>query len=64
MRHVKEAQKAMQFKVVAKRYGDSVEFSFDASNTKAALATANDIFGYKAGDAGAPTVSVKPVPEE
>jgi len=58
----------MTFKVTAKRYGDSVEFFVDATTTKAALqeakAGANDIFGYRHGDAGAPTVSVKPVPEE
>jgi len=58
----------MNFKVVAKRYGDSVEFGLDATDTKAALQTAkteaNDIFGYKTGDAGAPTVSIKPVPED
>ena len=58
----------MQFKVIAKRYGDSVEFAVDAGDTKSALQAAkteaNDIFGYHAGDAGAPTVSVKPVLEE
>ncbi len=59
----------MLFKVIAKRYGDSVEFTVEAADTKAALQKAkieaNDIFGYKAGDAGAPTVSLKPVvPEE
>ena len=56
----------MLFKVVAKRYGDSVEFAVDASDAKSALqaakAEANNIFGYRTGDAGAPTVSVKPVP--
>ena len=58
----------MYFKVVAKRYGDSVEFGLEAPDTKQALqgakTEANDIFGYKTGDAGAPTVSVKPVPED
>ena len=57
----------MLFKVVAKRYGDSVEFSLEASNTKDALrdakADANDIFGYTSGDA-APTVSVKFIVED
>jgi len=57
----------MEFKVIAKRYGDSVEFSVVESTTKAAFqeakTQANDIFGFKAGEA-APTVSVKPVPEE
>ncbi len=59
----------MTYKVIAKRYGDSVEFSVDAESTKEALqkarTEANDIFSYKPGDANAPTVSVKPiVPEE
>lgn len=56
----------MDFKVTAKRYGDSVKFAVEADDTKGALqaakAEANDIFGYRTGDAGAPTVSVEPVP--
>ena len=55
----------MDFKVTAKRYGDSVKFAVEADDTKGALqaakAEANDIFGYRAGDAGAPTVSVEPI---
>ena len=55
----------MAYKVIAKRYGDSVEFVIDAADTKGALQSAkseaNDIFGYRTGDAGAPTVSVKPI---
>jgi hypothetical protein len=55
------------YKVIAKRYGDSVEFAVDADDPKIALQTAkskaNDIFGYRTGEAGAPTVSVKPVAE-
>ena len=58
----------MDFKVVAKRYGDSVEFGVEAVDTKAALQAAkkeaSNIFDYTAGDAGAPTVAVKPIPEE
>jgi len=58
----------MWFKVVAKRYGDAVEFGVEAADTKVALHTAkkeaSNIFDYTAGDAGAPTVSVKPIPEE
>lgn len=57
-----------QYKVTAKRYGDSVKFVVDADDTKTALqkskADANDIFGYRTGDAGAPTVSVEPIPED
>ena len=56
----------MDFKVTAKRYGDSVKFAVEADDTKQALQQAkleaNDIFGYKTGDAGAPTVSVEPIP--
>ena len=56
----------MDFKVTAKRYGDSVKFVVEADDTKGALhaakTEANDIFGYRTGDAGAPTVSVEPVP--
>ena len=57
----------MDYKVIAKRYGDSVKFVVEADDTKGALqsakAKANDIFGYRAGDAGAPMVSVEPVPD-
>ena len=55
----------MDFKVTAKRYGDSVKFAVEADDTKGALqaakAEANDIFGYRTGEAGAPTVSVEPI---
>jgi len=58
----------LDFKVTAKRYGDSVKFAVEADDTKGALqaakAGANDIFGYRTGDAGAPTVSVEPVPND
>jgi len=58
----------MQFKVIAKRYGDSVEFYISASDIKDALvdarAEAHRIFGSALGDPGAPTVSVKPVVEK
>ena len=58
----------MDFKVTAKRYGDSVKFVVEADDTKGALqvakAEANDIFGYRAGDAGAPTVSVEPIADK
>jgi len=58
----------LDFKVTAKRYGDSVKFAVEADDTKSALqaakAEANDIFGYRAGDAGAPTVSVEPIAEK
>jgi len=58
----------LDFKVTAKRYGDSVKFAVGADNTKGALqaakAEANDIFGYRAGDAGAPTVSVEPIADK
>ena len=58
----------MDFKVTAKRYGDSVKFAVDADSTKGALqvakAEANDIFGYRTGDAGAPTVSVEPIADK
>ena len=54
----------MQYKVVAKQYGDSVEFGIDEPSTKQALEAArkeaNVIFGYKDGDAVKPTVTVKP----
>jgi hypothetical protein len=56
------------FKVTAKRYGDSVKFTVEADDTKGALqaakAEANDIFGYRTGDAGAPTVSVEPIADK
>ncbi|MCK9600842.1 MAG: hypothetical protein M0R06_17505 [Sphaerochaeta sp.] len=55
----------MKYKVTAKRYGDSVKFIVDADDTKGALqaakSKANDVFGYRTGDAGAPTVSVEPI---
>jgi len=55
----------MQFKVIAKRYGDAVEFYVDAGDIKDALASArvdaHRIFGSVSGDPGAPTVSVKTV---
>lgn len=58
----------MLFKVLARQYGDSVEFEVDAADTKGALlaarAEARSLFGYKASDANAPTVAVKPVSEE
>lgn len=58
----------MDFKVTAKRYGDSVKFVVAADDTKGALQAAkteaNDIFGYRTGDAGAPTVSVEPVADK
>ncbi len=62
----KDNKNSMDFKVTAKRYGDSVKFTVEAEDTKQALQEAkmeaNDIFGYKTGDAGAPTVSVEPIP--
>ncbi len=58
----------MNYVVVAKRYGDSVEFAVDAivpvDAYQRAKEEANRIFGYKAGDTNAPTVSVKPAPDE
>ena len=58
----------MDFKVTAKRYGDSVKFTVEANDTKSALQSAktkaNDVFSYRAGDAGAPTVSIEPVPDD
>jgi len=58
----------LDFKVTAKRYGDSVKFAVEAEDTKSALqvakAEANDIFNYRTGDAGAPTVSIEPVPDK
>ncbi len=58
----------MNFIVKAKRYGDSVKFSIEAADTKLALRAAkeeaNDIFGYMAGQAGPPTVSVEPTVEK
>ena len=58
----------MDFKVTAKRYGDSVKFVVEADSTKGALQSAkseaNDIFGYRTGDAGAPTVSVEPIADK
>jgi len=58
----------LDFKVTAKRYGDSVKFVIEADDTKGALqvakADANDIFGYRTGDASAPTVSVEPIADK
>jgi len=58
----------LDFKVTAKRYGDSVKFVVEADGTKGALqaakAEANDVFGYRTGDAGAPTVSVEPIADK
>lgn len=60
----------MTFKVTAKRYGDQVQFAldYDEGQTKeayeAAKTEANRIFNYKAGEIGAPTVSVVPVLEK
>jgi len=58
----------LDFKVIAKRYGDSVMFAVEANDTKGALQAAkteaNDIFGYRTGDAGAPTVSVEPIADK
>ncbi len=56
------------FKVVAKRYGDSVEFFIkDATDAKAALQLArqeaNNIFDYK-GEGDSPVVSVRPLEEK
>ncbi len=57
----------IDFKVTAKRFGDQVKFEVTAQSTKEALQMAkkeaNDIFDFHAGDAGAPTVSVEPLPE-
>ncbi len=58
----------MIYKVTAKRYGDSVEFAVEAiapaDAYQRAKEEANKIFSYKTGDTNAPTVSVKPVPED
>jgi len=58
----------VQFKVIAKRYGDTVEFYISADDIKDALVSArveaHRIFGSAPGDSGAPTVSVKPVIEK
>ena len=57
----------LEFKVTAKRYGDSVKFFVQSDTTKGALLDAkreaNSIFDFKPGDAGAPSVSMEPVPE-
>ena len=57
----------MEFKVTAKRYGDSVKFFVAADTTRDALLNAkqeaNLIFDFKPGDAGAPSVSIEPVIE-
>ncbi len=58
----------MNFKVIAKRYGDSVVFVVVADDIKEALHSARTdayhVFDYKAGDQGAPTVAVSPIAEE
>ena len=58
----------MRFKVIAKRYGDFVEFFIDADDVKDALVSArveaHRIFGSAPGDPGAPTVNVKPSTEK
>ena len=59
----------MDAKVKAKRFGDQVEFNIEdvVDNKDAyekAKKEANYTFGYKDGDAGAPTVSVELIPDE
>jgi len=53
-----------EFKVVAKQYGNSVEFDIDASDSKEALSVAKtearNLFDYQ-GIGDEPTVSVKPI---
>lgn len=57
----------MDFKVVAKQRGNSVEFVVNAADVKAALVQAkheaSKIFDYNTGDE-MPTVSVKPIVEK
>lgn len=57
----------MDFKVVAKQHGNSVEFEVNATDVKAALAQAKHesgkIFDYNTGDE-MPVVSVKPIVEK
>ena len=57
----------LEYKVIAKQYGSSVEFFIDASNIKEALAFAHtkarDIFDYH-GQGDDPTVSIKEVKEQ
>ncbi len=59
----------MDFKVIARQHGDSVEFMVDAVDVQGALVAArkeaNRIFGYQDGHGDVrPVVTVKPVPEE
>jgi len=58
----------MDFKVIAKRFGDSVEFYVEDNDIKDALGKArveaHRVFDSKPGDPGAPTVSVKPLATE
>ncbi len=57
----------MDFKVTARRYGDSVKFVVNAEDTKAALRAAKveagKVFDYEGGE-GSPTVSVAPIEEK
>ena len=56
-----------QFKVIAKQYGNSVEFEVDAADSKQALSVAKtearNLFDYR-GIGDEPTVSVKPIKEK
>lgn len=53
-----------EFKVVAKQYGNSVEFEIEANDNKDALSVAKqearNLFDYQ-GIGDEPTVSVKPI---
>jgi len=53
-----------EFKVIAKQYGNSVEFDIDAQDSKEALSVAKtearNLFDYQ-GVGDEPTVSVKPI---
>ena len=55
------------FKVIAKQYGNSVEFEIDAFDSKLALTVAKkearNLFDYE-GIGDEPTVSVKPIKEK
>ena len=55
------------FKVIAKQYGNSVEFEIDALDSKQALAIAKkearNLFDFE-GIGDEPTVSVKPIKEK
>jgi len=55
------------FKVIAKQYGNSVEFEIDADDNKQALGVAKkearNLFDYE-GIGDEPTVSVKPIKEK